>query len=161
MLARRVPSAEGLVEYRQHRGRDGHHHDRPPGTGLAEDPVQVRAALGALALGHARAILADDDVAGRLTLRLALHAVELTRIRLVRHSSSLFAATIWGDRRRVSWARTLRGPSWIAHVARHILVTDEVATVPCGHETRSSVEPFAFPCERTTLRTLSGLRVAI
>src|SRR3954470_17086054 len=46
-------------------------------SGLAEDPVQVRTALGALGLRHARALVVDLDLAVGGALGLALDAVEL------------------------------------------------------------------------------------
>src|SRR3954451_13701984 len=46
-------------------------------SGLAEDPVQVRTALGALGLGHARALVVDLDLAVGGALGLALDAVKL------------------------------------------------------------------------------------
>src|SRR5690606_31843752 len=52
-----------------------------PGSGLAEDAVEVGAADRALALGHATAVRLDD-VALRLALLLALHAVELALVGL-------------------------------------------------------------------------------
>src|SRR5690606_6472306 len=55
---------------------------------LAEDAVELRAALGADALGHAGALLADLDLTAGLALLLALHAVELARPCL-RHSGLL------------------------------------------------------------------------
>src|SRR3954447_10107749 len=55
----------------------------PGGSGLAEDPVEVGAAHGAHRLGHAPAVLADDDLALRLALLLALDAVELACVGLV------------------------------------------------------------------------------
>src|SRR6478609_12059426 len=67
-------------------GRDAVGRDprpRPGVSGLAEDPVEVRAAHGAHGLGHAPAVLADDDLALRLALLLALDAVELACVGLV------------------------------------------------------------------------------
>src|SRR5215204_347213 len=51
-------------------------------SGLAEDPVEVRAAHGAHGLGHPPTVLADDDLALRLALLLALDAVELACVGL-------------------------------------------------------------------------------
>src|SRR5450631_323411 len=51
------------------------------GSGLAENTVEVRAADGALALGHAAAVRLDDLASG-VALLLALHAVEVARVRL-------------------------------------------------------------------------------
>src|SRR5690606_12821933 len=59
-------------------------------SGLAEDPVQLGAALRAHGLGHATTV-GDDDVALGLPLLAALDAVELSGIGLVSHiRSSLF-----------------------------------------------------------------------
>src|SRR5215218_5775995 len=46
-------------------------------SGLAEDAVEVRPADGADGLGHPGALVVDPDLALRLALLLALHAVEL------------------------------------------------------------------------------------
>src|SRR4051812_46102342 len=46
-------------------------------SGLAEDPVQVRATDRADTLGHLGALVVDANLAFSLALLLALHAVEL------------------------------------------------------------------------------------
>src|SRR5699024_11091733 len=63
-------------------------------SGLAEDPVQLGAALRAHGLGHATTV-GDDDVALGLPLLPALDAVELSGIGLVGHvRSSLFVGDV-------------------------------------------------------------------
>src|ERR1035437_4540355 len=49
-------------------------------SGLSEDAVQVRATYRALAFGHASAVRLDDLASG-VSLLLALHAVEVARVR--------------------------------------------------------------------------------
>src|SRR5947208_3588071 len=51
-----------------------------PDLGLAEDPVHLRAAHRAGALGHAATGLADLDFAFEVALVLALHAVTVVRL---------------------------------------------------------------------------------
>src|SRR3954451_6278328 len=58
-------------------------------SGFAEDAVQVGATDGALGLGHPGALVVDVDLAARLALGLALHAVELAAPGF-RHDGLLF-----------------------------------------------------------------------
>lgn len=51
-------------------------------SGLAENPVEVRATDWTRGFCHAGALVIDDDVAGCLALFLALDAVELARVGL-------------------------------------------------------------------------------
>src|SRR6188472_3866519 len=89
-------------------------------SGLAEDPVEVRAANGADGLGHPGALVVDADLAARLALGLALHAVELAAPGL-RHDG-LLALLIHGRRdggsgeARRDWARCgARSTSTLRH----------------------------------------------
>src|SRR5699024_999790 len=83
-----APAARGpLVAPRRSASRRG-------ASGVAEDPVQLRAALRAHGLGHATTV-GDDDVALGPPLLPALDAVELSGIGLVGHvRSSLFVGDV-------------------------------------------------------------------
>ena len=67
-------------------------------SGLAEDPVEVRAADGADALGHLGALVVDANLALSLALLLALHAVELAAPGL-RHDGLLACSMSRSSRR--------------------------------------------------------------
>src|SRR5689334_14486046 len=94
-------------------------------SGLAEDPVEVRAAYRADGLRHPGALVVDADLAARLALGLALHAVELAAPGL-RHDG-LLALLILGRRDggsgearrdRVTWST--RSSSTLRHPARGV-----------------------------------------
>src|SRR5690606_38877526 len=100
-----------------------------PGSGLAEDAVEVGAALRALGLGHPGALVVDMYLAGRLTLGLALHAVELTAVGLCSHRSSpcskilrrpgrVSAGPRCGLQRSVAGYSTRAQPRWCAGARR-------------------------------------------
>src|SRR5262245_9424058 len=76
-------------------------------SGLAEDPVEVRAADRADGLRHLGALVVDPDLALGLALLLALHAVELAAPGL-RHDG-LLAYSSWSSRRGFGEARRGRG----------------------------------------------------
>src|SRR3954452_16189086 len=140
-------------------------------SGLAEDPVQVRTALGALGLSHACALVVDLDLAVGGALGLALDAVELAAPGLC-HEGPLLAryqpglSSPWpswmlaADRPAVGRSAqsgfTLRQAGRRSRAARHVVG-------PSGglreHETGSRwppTEPLAFPCERP-LRRIGSL----
>src|SRR5680860_808273 len=81
-------------------------------SGLAENAVQVGAADGADALGHASALVVDSHFTFGLPLCLALHAVELTAPGL-RHDGLLAYRSCWSSRRG---SRNPPGPPLMAAV---------------------------------------------
>src|SRR5215218_66344 len=107
-------------------------------SGLAEDPVEVRAAHGAHGLGHPGALVVDAHLALGLALLLALHAVELAAPGL-RHDG-LLALLILGRRDGESGeARREPGHGWPR------VVDDTTAREAWGaHGTPLSVEDADF-----------------
>src|SRR3954447_20753631 len=78
-------------------------------SGLAEDPVEVRAAHGAHALGHPGALVVDAHLALCLALLLALHAVELAAPGL-RHDGLLVRSRSRSSRRGIRGSPPGPGP---------------------------------------------------